>query len=84
MNALERAAEVARIRRAAASGEMRRRRRSAEGLQAELADAIGVSGATISEWEHGKARPKADHALRWEEALRRIEGDVSPIESRTA
>jgi transcriptional regulator with XRE-family HTH domain len=37
----------------------------------ELAEAVGVTTATLSRWETGQVRPRSDAAVRWADALRR-------------
>jgi DNA-binding transcriptional regulator YiaG len=36
----------------------------------ELAEAVGVTTATLSRWENGQVRPRSDAAVRWVDALR--------------
>ncbi len=40
----------------------------------ELARIIGVDVATLSRWERGRTRPRANSAQRWFEACKIIEG----------
>jgi len=64
--------EVARGRVLARSGKGRAIREGANLSLRELARAVGVDASTLSLWERGRTRPRADAARRWEAALGRI------------
>ena len=49
--------------------EIRTRRRSADLTQAQLADQLSVTQATVSEWERGRSSPRGRRVKRLEEIL---------------
>jgi transcriptional regulator with XRE-family HTH domain len=63
---------LARVRIAAANGDLRRIRQAAGLTLREIAGAIGVSGATVHSWEHGRLRPTGKPALALAELLDRL------------
>lgn len=50
-----------------ASGRLRDWRRGQGLTQADLAAKLGVSGATLSDWESGKKEPRIESAVRIEQ-----------------
>ncbi len=52
----------------------KRIRRSAGLSQRQMADQVGVSQATVSQWEAGLQRPSVEHRARWGQALAKIQG----------
>lgn len=67
---------IARARRQAQTGEGRRRRLAGGLALQHVADAIGVSVATVWRWENSKSVPCGDAAVRWVELLDEL-GKVS-------
>lgn len=56
---------LARVRHLAAAGTAKQVRVSAGVSQLEIAHAIGVTHAAISNWENGIRRPRGSAALRY-------------------
>jgi transcriptional regulator with XRE-family HTH domain len=59
-------------REAARTGRGRELRESAGLSRAELGRLAGVSGPAISRWEHAERTPRAEAAIAYARALRRI------------
>jgi DNA-binding transcriptional regulator YiaG len=59
------ALELSAVRRLAKSGEARRLRVLGDLTQAEIGDALGVTGVTISCWENGRHRPTGPAAIAY-------------------
>lgn len=56
---------LARVRHLLVTGTARQVRLSAEVSQVEIARAIGVTHASISNWENGIRKPRGDAAIRY-------------------
>lgn len=56
-------------RRAATSGEGRRRREAAGLSLREVAGALGVDPTTLQKWERGDRAPRGEPAIRWMDLL---------------
>jgi DNA-binding transcriptional regulator YiaG len=67
-----RPARLAKVRRLAATGEARQIRQRAELSMSEIAAAVGVHEATVSQWERGKQRPRGEAALQYLAVLEAI------------
>jgi DNA-binding transcriptional regulator YiaG len=65
-------ADVARIRRDLASGAARQARKAAGVQQSEVAGVLGVSAASVSQWESGKRVPGTEHALAYAKLLGKL------------
>lgn len=60
---------IARVRRMLADGSAREHRERARLTQGEVADALGVSPATVSRWEAGQRVPLTRYALAYARLL---------------
>jgi len=65
--------KIARGVRLAESGAGRARRIASGVSQEALAQAIGVTAAAVSLWEHGQRVPQAEHAVRYYDAINALE-----------
>ncbi|QIK76036.1 helix-turn-helix domain-containing protein [Nocardioides piscis] len=68
---------LARVRHLVASGTAKHVRVSAEVSQVEIAQAIGVTHAAISNWENGIRKPRGHAALRYLAVLDGLMGRAS-------
>jgi transcriptional regulator with XRE-family HTH domain len=73
--------ELARARQLGRSGQGRRAREAAGLSVRELAAAVGVEAGTLSRWETGRCRPRADAALRWLTTLDSLASETSEVDS---
>jgi transcriptional regulator with XRE-family HTH domain len=64
---------IADAREHAATGSGRRIREAAGYTIAEVAALVGISVASLSRWEKGEQRPRTKAAIRWADALARME-----------
>jgi transcriptional regulator with XRE-family HTH domain len=73
----DRLARLARAYRLS-EGEAGRLVREGSGISLrELATTIGTNMGELSRWERGLARPRADFALRWLEAVEAIRSELA-------
>jgi DNA-binding transcriptional regulator YiaG len=63
---------VAATRADLASGTAREAREAAGLSRAEFAEALGVSRQTVGNWETGRVKPTAEHALAYGRLLARL------------
>lgn len=74
---------LSQARTLATSGEGRRIRQASQLSLTEVADAIGVTPATLARWERGLNRPRRAAALRWAAALADLTLPAAPTHKPT-
>lgn len=52
-------------------------RQSAGVSQRQVAERVGVSQCTVSQWEAGVQLPSTEHSVRWGKALAKIQGGAA-------
>ncbi len=72
--AIQTALQVAAIRRMVRDGEVRRIREMAQLTQREVARAVGVTCATVADWEKGRHFPNGRTAIEYARLLSAILG----------
>jgi transcriptional regulator with XRE-family HTH domain len=70
-------ADISTARHAAHDGSLREARLRAKLSQADIAQAVGVTEATVSRWESGIRRPRRAEAQRLAAVLRVLEEAVA-------